>query len=268
MAGGSLVDHRERGNPSFSRAECIYILHQGLSALKYFHAQRPPVVHRDIAPKNILLQSRQPMYIKFADFGLSKQSNIFKTVKGTPLYIAPDIYGNSSPRGYTTAVDIWSFGVVIVHLLYGLPEFRSEYSERPGLWWAQIHFYLKRQAEEYSDSFAYFLRNYMLPLDAADRASAAECFDWVQALVTSMESPSQEPEQGFPHEMVTRSSARRQGNSSVPQVATAPAHTSRQNSGSGSRKKERDEFSFRDWINWPSSQESAETGGSRRGRAR
>ncbi len=47
--------------------ETLQILCQGLQALKYLHSHSPPLAHRDIKPKNILIQSRIPFVIKLVD---------------------------------------------------------------------------------------------------------------------------------------------------------------------------------------------------------
>jgi serine/threonine protein kinase len=121
---GNLEDqHHQR---SISDDEAMTILHQSLLALTYLHGQTPSIAHRDIKPQNILVQSRDPLYIKLADFGLSKASDYLSTLCGTHSYLAPEIaqyYGSNCPHGvkYVNAVDIWSLGVVIFEYAYGLP---------------------------------------------------------------------------------------------------------------------------------------------------
>jgi serine/threonine protein kinase len=61
---------------------------QILSAMLYLHENR--VLHRDLKPQNILLQDDK---IKLCDFGFAKKmsasTNFLRSIKGTPLYIAP-----------------------------------------------------------------------------------------------------------------------------------------------------------------------------------
>lgn len=47
------------------------------------------------------------------------------SLKGTPLYIAPEILG-SGPLNYTSNVDIWSFGIIIYELYVGRAPFYAE----------------------------------------------------------------------------------------------------------------------------------------------
>jgi serine/threonine protein kinase len=44
------------------------------------------------------------------------------SLKGTPLYIAPEIIG-TGPLNYTKRVDVWSFGIIIYELFAGRTPF-------------------------------------------------------------------------------------------------------------------------------------------------
>ncbi|GAB1312100.1 hypothetical protein MFIFM68171_02310 [Madurella fahalii] len=85
-------------------------------------------MHRDISTGNILVYSRDydGIFIKFADFGLAKEGEQLTTHCGHRTYLAPEIHRKwckvpRSAASYTSAVDIWSAGVVITELLCGLP---------------------------------------------------------------------------------------------------------------------------------------------------
>lgn len=129
MPLGTLRDQYLSGN--VPEDDILMIFEQSLSALAYLHGLKPPIAHRDIKPDNILVRCLNPLYIKLADFGLAKEKttkNPLKTICGTATYAAPEIakYLGSSrdvPTGkYTTAVDSWSLGVVILWCGYGLPD--------------------------------------------------------------------------------------------------------------------------------------------------
>lgn len=96
--------------------ETIEIFSQALNALQYLHPRG--VAHRDLKPENILVESRSPLRIKLADFGLANDRLDLKTVCGTQQYTAPEIYLGSK---YTASVDLWSIGVIILQYMYGLP---------------------------------------------------------------------------------------------------------------------------------------------------
>ncbi|KAK0655339.1 kinase-like domain-containing protein [Cercophora newfieldiana] len=111
--GGSTKTRGRRSD--ISANEGVQILCQLLSALAYLHEHDPPIVHRDIKPDNILVQHRHAgdIYVKFGDFGLSRESRDPTTVCGTLRYAAPEIHSEMDrrnarrkKRSYTLAVDI------------------------------------------------------------------------------------------------------------------------------------------------------------------
>ncbi|KAB5526469.1 kinase-like domain-containing protein, partial [Coniochaeta sp. 2T2.1] len=107
--------------------ECLSVLRQLLSALSYLHGSNPPVVHRDIKSENVLVQWRgyEDIFVKFGDFGLSRDYDNLSTICGTYTHLAPEVYENmhaksSGSKGrlsYTAAVDVWSLGVMVYGFL-------------------------------------------------------------------------------------------------------------------------------------------------------
>lgn len=74
--------------------------------------------------QNLLVVSFRPWRIKIGDFGLCKQVlgdlTSLRTDAGTPLWAAPEyFYSNERTGHYTSAVDIWSFGVIVFYMLTG-----------------------------------------------------------------------------------------------------------------------------------------------------
>ncbi|KAA0184848.1 hypothetical protein HAZT_HAZT000800 [Hyalella azteca] len=97
---------------------------EGLAYLHTFHNQ--PMIHRDVKSANILLDvNMQP---KVGDFGLVRMgsngsrtgTNIkTTTVFGTSAYMAPEAF-----RGdVSTKMDTFSYGVVMLELITGLPPY-------------------------------------------------------------------------------------------------------------------------------------------------
>lgn len=85
-----------------------------VDAVRYCHELG--IVHRDIKPENLLLTTRGPDGIlKLADFGISKilSEEMLSTNCGTPIYMAPEIWGGKS---YNEKVDMWSIGIVMYFL--------------------------------------------------------------------------------------------------------------------------------------------------------
>lgn len=89
------------------------------------------VIHRDIKDENIFVSDTGGY--KIGDFGVSKilnDSSKLKTLKGTPNYIAPEVY--LGKEEYTKSIDLYSLGIVLYRLLNHnrnpfLPQFPEQY---------------------------------------------------------------------------------------------------------------------------------------------
>ncbi|CAI5505106.1 unnamed protein product [Closterium sp. Naga37s-1] len=90
-------------------------------ALQYLHSfGTPAIIHRDVKSDNILLTDT--MQAKVSDFGLLKDMDdadaATSKVAGTPGYLDPEYYRTFK---VTTKSDVFSFGVVLLELVTGLP---------------------------------------------------------------------------------------------------------------------------------------------------
>jgi len=124
-AGGDLFD-RFQDCGGFPEAATAEIIRQIAAALKYAHGRG--IAHRDMKLENVCFCSTDPACttIKVIDWGMGKffcQGKMVSTV-GTHCYAAPEVMSdNSGTEGYTTAVDIWSLGVVAYVTICGKPPF-------------------------------------------------------------------------------------------------------------------------------------------------
>ena len=92
------------------------------SGLDYLHSQRPPIIHQDIKPDNILMLKNGDFVI--SDFGISKQlkntlrkSANLNSTSGAVAYMGPERF--SKQYQAVKASDVWSLGVTIYELIYG-----------------------------------------------------------------------------------------------------------------------------------------------------
>jgi len=107
----------------FTESETRFYAGEIALALDCLH--RNNIVYRDLKPENMLLDKTG--HIKMTDFGLSKDlsnANLMKTFCGSTTYLAPEVIVHKTrEKGYTKAVDWWSFGVMFYEMLTGLPAF-------------------------------------------------------------------------------------------------------------------------------------------------
>ncbi len=81
--------------------------------LYHLHIGKPPVVHRDIKPGNIMILSDNS--VKVIDFGISRFGFKKGDDLGTPGYAPPEQYkGEANPKS-----DIFALGATLHHLLTG-----------------------------------------------------------------------------------------------------------------------------------------------------
>lgn len=105
---------KNRNRAPFPIDEAIAYFRQILLILNYLHTQKPPIIYRDLNPRNIMLSNGS---IFMVDFGIAR---VFKPEKkgtaiGTPGYASPEQYkGEAEPRS-----DLFSLGVVMHYLLTG-----------------------------------------------------------------------------------------------------------------------------------------------------
>ncbi|RMZ84648.1 hypothetical protein DV737_g1232, partial [Chaetothyriales sp. CBS 132003] len=106
-----------------TRQEIKYVARNVLEALRVLHEDG--YVHTDIKPSNILVNygtgERRFSEVQLADCGgvVSVNSEFAKdgVLTGTSLFRAPEVH-LEMPWG--TAADIWSFGVTLINLIWGL----------------------------------------------------------------------------------------------------------------------------------------------------
>ncbi|RLN15189.1 hypothetical protein BBJ28_00009022 [Nothophytophthora sp. Chile5] len=123
MDGGDLrtllQEYESNHHPvGFDREKTTIALHV-CHALVYLHSLKPPIIHRDLKSRNILLN--RLLEAKLTDFGISRE-RLDKTMTagvGTSLWMAPEVMVSGK---YGVEADMFSFGVVLSELdLHTLP---------------------------------------------------------------------------------------------------------------------------------------------------
>ena len=123
LAGGSLEARLSEGGPP-PVEEALAWLDQAAGALDAAH--RHGVVHRDVKPGNLLLDSDGDLRV--ADFGIASAAGLHSltltgTVLGTAGYLSPE---QARGERATPASDRYSLAIVAYELLTGRRPFESE----------------------------------------------------------------------------------------------------------------------------------------------
>lgn len=107
MEYGSLHDLLRNETMYLSGEIILQVARDVAQGLRYLHTAKPPILHGDLKPANILVDSR--FRAKVCDFGLSKKKK--EAISGTLFWLAPEyLIGNES---YNEACDMYSMGVIL-----------------------------------------------------------------------------------------------------------------------------------------------------------
>jgi serine/threonine-protein kinase len=120
VAGGSLDQFwRSHGSKLVPVPTAVEILRQCCRGLAVAHTEKPPVIHRDIKPQNILVgYDESGVRARVSDFGLAKSVNpltLLATTKGTRSFKAPEAFVDY--KSDSCAGDVWALGSTLYLLL-------------------------------------------------------------------------------------------------------------------------------------------------------
>ncbi len=123
ISGDDLHTMLTTHNRPFALQDVLHWADQALDALDYLHRQQPPVIHRDIKPRNLKLTTDG--HIILLDFGIAKGGSQHTRSSGgssvrfyTPEY-APIEQVQAS--GTTPRSDLYSLAATLYHLLTNTP---------------------------------------------------------------------------------------------------------------------------------------------------
>ncbi len=122
--GDDLSEQLESEGRVFAVEDVLGWADQLLDALEYLHTQEMPVIHRDIKPQNLKLNSRGQIIL--LDFGLAKGN----TTNAESATAAKSVFGYSrnyasleqiQGTGTDPRSDLYSLAATLYHLLTGVP---------------------------------------------------------------------------------------------------------------------------------------------------
>ena len=116
----SLDMHIERNYQQFPLGTKLSIFYDVSKGLSYLHGQNPPIIHRDLTCRNVLL-NKDASVAKIADLGnahvvdLEKASRVLSRTPGTLVYMPPEAIACNPIYG--PPIDIFSFGHLALYTM-------------------------------------------------------------------------------------------------------------------------------------------------------
>jgi eukaryotic-like serine/threonine-protein kinase len=133
VAGGTLDQFWRSHGMSFLPTEtAVEVMRQVARGLAVAHGEKPPIIHRDIKPQNILVgYDATGLRVRVSDFGLAKRVNpltLLASARGTRAFKGPEVFLNVQTD--SAAGDVWAMGTTLYLLLTD----RLPYPEMGDVW--------------------------------------------------------------------------------------------------------------------------------------
>jgi serine/threonine protein kinase len=120
VTGGTLRQRCGRPIPIADATAAIFQMSMALH-----HAHQNGIIHRDVKPSNMLVNSSDPRHVLLTDFGIAKLQGMLGLTKsgttiGTPEYMSPE---QAEGKDIDQRTDVYALGCVLFELLAGRPPF-------------------------------------------------------------------------------------------------------------------------------------------------
>lgn len=120
VMGGTLKQHMGRPLPTPEAASAIMQMARALH-----HAHQRGIVHRDVKPSNMLVDTNNAHHLLLTDFGIAKLQGARGLTKsgttiGTPEYMSPE---QAEGKEIDPRADVYALGCVLYETLSGRPPF-------------------------------------------------------------------------------------------------------------------------------------------------
>jgi serine/threonine-protein kinase len=120
VPGGSLRKFwQSHGQALVPVATVLDLIRQVCRGIAVAHSERPPIIHRDIKPDNILVgYEAEGLRARVSDFGLAKSVNpltLLATTAGTVSFKPPEAFLDK--KSDSCASDVWAIGATLYMLL-------------------------------------------------------------------------------------------------------------------------------------------------------
>ena len=173
------LPHRDAVRPLafFSMALKCSVLQDVARGLAYLHEQSPPIIHRDLSARNVLLNSG--IVAKIADLGMARIAPRMRAAAtmtkgpGALIYMPPEAFAPAKSRKelskYDASIDIFSLGVVTIFTIgeiFPCDPLEPNYLNEDGLLVARTE--LERRSE--------YMRSVNIKLHACDQLCADQPF--------------------------------------------------------------------------------------------
>ena len=123
--GLTLEEYLFKENTEFLEEEILEIGIQLCDALHFLHSNRPPIIHGDVKPENIMISEKKPLRIRLIDVdeGVVWRTNERNRYsRGTKGYCSPE---QRRGEAFDVKSDIYSLGKTLEFLYFGCEKKRK-----------------------------------------------------------------------------------------------------------------------------------------------